>query len=252
MRKPIIAGNWKMYLSPDEGAALVEELAPLVKDAVDVEVLVCPAFPALNIIASAISDTNISLGAQNLYPMKEGAYTGEVSPTMLKAIGCKYCIIGHSERRQYFNEQNTFINEKIKAALDFDLIPIVCVGESLDERESGRARDIIGSQIEAAFNGISGEEAAGMVAAYEPIWAIGTGKTASPEQAEEIHRFIRHKLSLIYGEETAEAIRIQYGGSVKPGNVDELMSQPNIDGALVGGAALNAESFARIVNFEAK
>lgn len=249
MRTPVIAGNWKMHLSPDEGVELVEALIPRVGGVSDVEIVVCPAYPALQAVSGAIGGSNIKLGAQNLYPMAEGAFTGEISPTILKAVGCSYVILGHSERRQYFWESDAFVNAKIKAALEFGLVPIVCVGESLGERANKRTFDKIGHQIDEAFRGIGEEDSTRLIVAYEPIWAIGTGQTATPEQAQDIHHFIRHKLNLKYDKARAEEIRILYGGSVKPENVDELMAQADIDGALVGGASLKADSFAGIVNY---
>ncbi|RJO67842.1 MAG: triose-phosphate isomerase [Myxococcales bacterium] len=250
MRRPIIAGNWKMYLTPEEGAALAVALAPRAAARADVDVVVCPAMPLLESVGRALAGASLKLGAQNLYPMAEGAFTGEASPKMLVALGCEYCIIGHSERRQYFAEKNAFVNAKVKAALEFDLTPIVCIGETLEEREKKLTFDVVGAQLEGAFEQISAEQAAGIVVAYEPVWAIGTGHTATPEQAQEVHAFIRLKLGRKYGDKTAQAMRLQYGGSVKPDNVDSLMAQPDIDGALVGGASLKVDSFARILNFK--
>ncbi len=250
MRIPVMAGNWKMYKNRDEALELINGLIPQVKDAKNVEVLVCPAAPVLEAVNNAIKDSNIVMGGQNLYPKVEGAYTGENSASMLKSVGCKYVIIGHSERREYFSEDDSFLNEKAKTALESSLIPIVCCGESLDQRESGDTNSIIGNQIKGAFKDIPADQAAGMIVAYEPIWAIGTGKTATPELAQETHKAIRDLLAEIYDTETSEKIRIQYGGSVKPGNVDEIMAMKDIDGALVGGASLTADSFARIVNFK--
>jgi len=250
MRKPIIAGNWKMYLTPDNAGELVKALAPEVKGTSGVEVLVCPAMPVVSSIKPLLDGTGILLGAQNLYPAKEGAFTGEASADMLTAIGCTHVVLGHSERREYFNETDEFINEKVKAALAGNLIPILCVGESLEQREADQAFDVIEAQITKGLDGISASDAATMVVAYEPIWAIGTGKTATPEIAQDVHAFIRKTLASLYDDATAQAIRIQYGGSVKPANVDELMAKEDIDGALVGGASLKADSFARIVNFK--
>jgi len=250
MRTPVIAGNWKMYLTPQQAFDLIDGLAPQVKDVKDVEMIVCPANPVLGMMAEKLSGTGIQMGGQNLYPKQEGAFTGENAPTMLKAVGCAYCVLGHSERRQYFNETDEFINEKVKAALEFDLIPIICCGETLEQREEGKTMNIVGTQINKAFEGVSAEDAATTIVAYEPIWAIGTGKTATPEMAQEVHADIRQILAKLYNSEIADKIRIQYGGSVKPENVDSLMAQPDIDGALVGGASLKADSFARLVNFK--
>jgi triosephosphate isomerase len=244
-----MAGNWKMNLTPDEGVTLAKSLAELVKNVKNVEIVVCPTFVGLASVGEAIKGTNVFLGAQNVYPKDNGAYTGEISPGMLKAVGCRYVIIGHSERREYFNETDAFVNAKIKAALAAALIPIVCVGESLAQREADKTFEIVGNQIKGAFDGISAAEAAGMIIAYEPIWAIGTGKTASPQQAQDVHAFIRSQLAERFDHGTAENIRIQYGGSVKADNVDELMAKPDIDGALVGGASLKADGFARIAGF---
>lgn len=250
MRKPVIAGNWKMYKTVEEGLALIEGLAPQVSANTKVEIIVCPAAPVLGAIAGAVSGSNIGLGAQNLYPKEEGPYTGESSGAMLKSVGCRYCIVGHSERREYFKENDAFVNEKARAVLAAGLVPIVCVGESLEEREGDRTFEVIGRQIDGALAGITADAVAGIILAYEPIWAIGTGKTATPEIAQEVHAFIRRRLAERYDAPTAEAVRIQYGGSVKPANIDILMSQPDIDGALVGGASLTADSFARLINFE--
>lgn len=249
MRKPIIAGNWKMNKTATEAVALVE----LLKDKVDVEgveVVFCPPMVSLVAAGEAMKGTSIGLGAQNMYFEDSGAFTGEVSADMLLDIGVKYVIIGHSERRQYFNETDETVNKKLLKALEKGLVPIVCVGESLDERERGIQETLVTGQVRAAFANVSAEGAAKAVIAYEPIWAIGTGRTASSEQAEEVCRWIRENLIDMYGEEVANAVRIQYGGSVNASNVDELMGMPNIDGALVGGASLK-EDFARIVGFNA-
>ncbi len=250
MRTPLIAGNWKMYKTPEEGVDLVRGLIEQTKDVKDVEILVCPPFPCLAAVGEALSGSSIRLGAQNLYPKAEGAYTGEVSAGMLKALGCSYVILGHSERRMYFFETDEFIREKTEAALDAGLIPIICVGESLEEREQGRTFDRVGYQMDRAVQGMSPDRAKKIVIAYEPVWAIGTGKTATDEQAQEVHAFIREKLSVHHGKEVAEAIRILYGGSVKPANAAGLMSRPDIDGGLVGGASLKADSFAGIANYK--
>lgn len=245
-----MAGNWKMNTTVDEAVAKVKELKSLVADAEGVDVAICA--PAVNLYAmkEAVKDTNIELGAQNMYWRENGAYTGELAPAMVKAVGCKYVIVGHSERREIFGENDELLNLKLKAAIDNDLTPILCIGETLEERESGVLFEKIKFQLVAGLSGLQAESVKNMVLAYEPIWAIGTGKTATPEQAEEIIKFIRDTIASMYDEDTAQGIRIQYGGSVKPANVKEIMAQPNIDGALVGGASLEADSFSKIVNFK--
>ncbi|MGI6065867.1 MAG: triose-phosphate isomerase [Bacillota bacterium] len=248
MRKPIIAGNWKMFKTPGEAAALVNELKPLVKNA-QAEVVVCPPFVDLTVVIEEVQGSNIIVGAQNMHWEEEGAFTGEVSAPMLKAVGCRYVIIGHSERRQYFNESDETVNKKVQAAFAHQLLPIVCVGETLAEREAGKTAQVVEKQVRYGLTGLKREQGANLVVAYEPIWAIGTGKTASAQDAEKVISEIRRVLADMFGEETAEQIRIQYGGSVKPDNIAELMSQPNIDGALVGGASLKADSFSKIVGF---
>ncbi len=247
MRKYIIAGNWKMFTLRDEAAALAHSLVPLVAGIENADVLLCPPFTGLDRMEKVLEGTGIFLGAQNMYHEDEGAYTGEISPAMLKDLGVSHVIVGHSERRQYFNESGSFLNLKVKAAVEAGLIPILCVGETLEERESGATESVIAGQLEDGLEGVEIARGEDLVLAYEPIWAIGTGKTASPEQAQEVHAFIRAKLTQAFGADLAGTIRIQYGGSVKPDNAAELMGQPDIDGALVGGASLNAESFAAIV-----
>jgi triosephosphate isomerase len=249
MRKPIIAGNWKMNTTVDEAKALVEDLKPRVSDVTDVEVVVCPPFISLVPVAELVKDSNIGLGAQNIYWEKSGAFTAEVSGPMLKSAGCTYVIIGHSERRQYFGETDETVNKRVVAALEEGLKPIVCVGETLDERESEKTFEVVKRQINGGLAGLSTAQMETIVIAYEPIWAIGTGRTATPDQAQEVHAFIRKLLVDMFGEATANATRIQYGGSVKPNNATELMGQADIDGALVGGASLKADSFAQIVKF---
>ncbi len=246
MRKPFIAGNWKMNLLRDSAVALVKGVVDSVQGD-DVEVAVCPPAVYLPDCAAVISGSSVGLGAQNMCDQAEGAYTGEVSAAMLTDIGCSYVILGHSERRQYYGETDESVNKKLFAALAGKLVPIVCVGETLQERESGKTADVIATQVKGSLAGLSSEQAATVVVAYEPVWAIGTGKTASPEQAEEVHAQIRGLLGELFGADVAEAIRIQYGGSVKPDNAVELLGQANIDGALVGGASLKADSFAAIV-----
>jgi len=247
MRKPIIAGNWKMNKTPAEAAELVKELLPLVKDA-KAEVVVCPPFVCLEAVKKAVAGSNVKLGAQNLHFEKSGAFTGEVSADMLKAVGVDYVIIGHSERRQYFNETDETVNKKIKAALEAGLIPIVCVGESLAERENGITKEIVSAQTKLALKDLTKEQVAGIVLAYEPIWAIGTGRTATADQANETIGDIRSAVREVFGD-AADALRIQYGGSMNPKNASELMAKSEIDGGLIGGASLKAEDFSKVVNY---
>lgn len=247
MRKIIIAGNWKLNKTSLEAIDLVNGLKRELVDITAVDIVVCPPFTALSEVNDILTESNIELGAQNLYWEDAGAFTGEVSAPMLKDLGVKYVIIGHSERRQFFGETNETVNKRIKAALKHKLIPIVCVGENLQEREADKTFDVVRSHVEGSLAGFSKEEIEGMVIAYEPVWAIGTGKTATSQQAQEVHHYIRGLLEKMAGPETAQAVRIQYGGSVKPENTAELMGQEDIDGALVGGASLKADSFAAIV-----
>lgn len=250
MREPIIVGNWKMNKTVQEAVNLVSELKPLIADVYDVEIAVAPTFTALFAVSREIHGSNIHLCAQDVFWEKEGAFTGEVSVSMLKDAGCRFVILGHSERRQYFGETDTWVNKKIRAALGEGLQPIACVGESLEQRESGKAFSIVGTQIRGCFDGLSLEDMGTIIIAYEPVWAIGTGKTATPEQAEEMHKEIRGILEEIFGRDTAGNVRIQYGGSVNPDNIGDLMKQPDIDGALVGGASLKADSFSRIAKYK--
>ncbi len=250
MRKPIIAGNWKMYKTVERAISLVSELAGLVSDVRDVEIVVCPPFTALDAVIDVTAGTNIAVGAQNMHWETEGAFTGEVSPMMLKQMGCSYVILGHSERRQYFGETDENINRKIKSAFRYQLIPIVCVGELLEQRENGVTEQVVRTQIEAGLKGLETSEIPKLVVAYEPVWAIGTGKTASNEDAQQVISFIRKVVSEMYGQELADQIRILYGGSVKPDNITGLMQEKDIDGALVGGASLEAETFAKIIRFK--
>lgn len=240
-----------MYKNLEESVQLASSLKALVKDVDEskAEIAVCPTFVNLQAVGNAIKGSNIKLGAQNMYPKNEGAFTGEISPVMLRAIGCHYVILGHSERRQYFHETNEFINEKVKTALEFGLFPILCVGEKLEEREKGITNDVVKDHVLGGLKGIPKDKMQHIVIAYEPVWAIGTGKTATKEQAQEVHKFIRETLAGLYDAQTAESVRIQYGGSVKPDNAKALMSMPDIDGALVGGASLKADSFEAIVKF---
>lgn len=247
MRRKIIAGNWKMYKTLSEAIELVNGLKRSLGDISEADIVVCPPYTALDNVSDLVNESNIDLGAQDAHWEKEGAFTGEVSVNMLKDIGCKYVIIGHSERRQYFGETNETVNKKTKAVLAAGLYPIVCVGETLAERESGKTFDVIKNHVQNGLKGLTKEEALKAVVAYEPVWAIGTGKTATPEQAQEVHAFIRKTLAELWDKETAAVIRIQYGGSVKPDNAATLMAKEDIDGALVGGASLKVDSFTEIV-----
>lgn len=248
MRKAIIAGNWKMNNTVEEGLKLVEELKGLVKDA-KCDVVVCPSFVCLDAVLKAVKGSNIKVGAQNMYFEEKGAFTGEVSPSMLEKMGVNYVIIGHSERRQYFNETDETVNKKVKKAFEHNLIPIVCCGETLEEREKNVTEEVLGRQIKLDLEGLTNEQVETLVVAYEPIWAIGTGKTATDEQANETIAYIRSVITSMYGKETAEKTRIQYGGSVKPATIKAQMAKSDIDGALVGGASLKAADFAAIVNY---
>lgn len=250
MRKPIIAGNWKMHKTVGEALALVRELCGITAGVADVEIVICPTFTALYPVHLAICEGPLRLGAQNMHWEAQGAFTGEIAPAMVKAVGCTYVIIGHSERRQYFGETDDTVNKKVKAAFANELIPIMCVGETLEQREAGITEGVVGRQVRQGLTGLSAEQVAEMVIAYEPVWAIGTGRTASAEDANAVCRFIRQVVAEITGAESAEKVRIQYGGSVKGENIAELMAKSDIDGALVGGASLDADSFAKIVKFK--
>lgn len=247
MRKTIIAGNWKMNKTSLEAIDLTNALNRELSDVTDVDVVICPAFTVLSEINELLTDSNVKLGAQNLHWENSGAFTGEVSASMLKSVGCGYVIIGHSERRQYFGETNETVNKKVKAALKNGLAPMVCVGENLKEREQKETFDIVRNHIKGSLAGLTTEEMKNIIIAYEPVWAIGTGKTATPAQAQEVHAFIRELLLKIFGNATAAETKIQYGGSVTPENIADLIAQNDIDGALVGGASLKAESFIKIV-----
>lgn len=236
-----------MNLVRDSSVALIHQLLDKNKPSEKVEVAVCPPSVYLHDVGAALRGSHIALGAQNMYYTEEGAYTGEVSGKMLKDLGCHYVILGHSERRQLMGETDAQVNQKVHAALKVGLVPIVCVGETLDQREAGQTNSVVRTQCEGSLAGLSSEQASGIVLAYEPVWAIGTGKTATPAQAEEVHADIRALLTKLFGDDTAQKIRIQYGGSVKADNAKELLSQPNIDGALVGGASLKADSFLPII-----
>ena len=247
MRKPIIAGNWKMNNTIKEAVELVNGLKRELSNVETVDIVVCPAFTALSDVNEITMDSNIVLGAQNIFWEANGAFTGEIAPNMLVDAGCKYVIIGHSERRQYFAETNEIVSKRIKAALSVGLKPIVCVGEVLAEREAGKIFDVIKDHVTGSLAGLSNDDMRSIVLAYEPVWAIGTGKTATKEQAQEVHKYIRGLLKELFNDEVAQEIRIQYGGSVKPENIKELMSQEDLDGALVGGASLKIDSFSAIV-----
>lgn len=251
MRKPIIAGNWKMNMTPSECAKLIGELKPLAENA-KCDVVVCPPFVDLAAAKEALAGSSIRLGAQNVHWAEKGAYTGEVSVDMLKELGVEYAIIGHSERRQFFGETDEGVNKRARAALAGGITPIVCVGESLEQREAGETEAWVGAQTEAALRDMSAQEAGQVVIAYEPIWAIGTGRTATSEQADETIAVIRGTVKKLYGEAVAEAIRIQYGGSMNPKNAAELMAMPNIDGGLIGGASLKAADFSQVIRYDAQ
>ena len=249
MRRKVIAGNWKMNMLPNETMKFIEELTPLVKDTKN-EVILCVPYTDLFYALMSVQGTNIKIGAQNMHFEKNGAFTGEISPDMLKCINVEYVIIGHSERRQYFNETDETVNKKLKVAFEVGLKPIVCVGETLEEREKGNAFNVITSQTKNALDGLTEEQVKETIIAYEPIWAIGTGKTATSKDANEACEKIREKIAKIYGADVAENVIIQYGGSVKSSNSKELFDEPNIDGGLVGGASLKTEEFSKIVNYE--
>lgn len=248
MRRPIIAGNWKMYKTIAQAVEFANEIKNE-SETENVDAVICAPFTIIKDLKAALAGTNVSVGAQNFHYEDEGAFTGEISAKMLLEIGAEYVIIGHSERRQYFNETDETVNLKAKKALTVGLTPIICVGESLEQRESGITQDIVKGQVIEAYRGINPQDAEKTVIAYEPIWAIGTGKTATSAQANEVCSQIREELSAIYGASISEKIRIQYGGSVKPGNVKEIMSQSDIDGALVGGASLVAEDYLKLIKF---
>ena len=250
MRKKVIAGNWKMNMLPNEAIDFIDKLTPLVKDTKN-EVILCVPYTDLFYALLTAQGTNIKIGAQNMHFEESGAYTGEVSGKMLKSIGVEYVIIGHSERRQYFNETDETVNKKIKAAFANELKPIVCVGETLEQREAGKAVEVITKQTELALEGLDDEQVANIIIAYGPIWAIGTGKTATKEDANDAIKAIRDKICQIYGQNVSERVIIQYGGSVKSANAKELFEMSDIDGGLVGGASLKADEFAKIVNYNA-
>ena len=247
LRKKLIAGNWKMNKTPADGAALAAELVATIGKLTDVDVVVCPPFTALESVARTLDGSTVKLGAQNLHPEPGGAFTGEISAPMLRALFATHVILGHSERRSLFRETDAFINLKVLAALKNQLRPILCVGELLTEREAGATLKVVQTQLEAGLEGVSKEQAASLVIAYEPVWAIGTGKVATTDQAQEVHAFIRGLLAKLYTEPVAQRIRILYGGSMKPANAPELLAQKDIDGGLIGGASLEARSFVELV-----
>jgi len=247
-RRPLIAGNWKMFKTIPEAVSLATEIRNGA-DRPEVEVLVAPPFTALAAVAAALDGSTVRLAGQNMHSEKEGAFTGEIAPTMLKDAGCSHVILGHSERRQYFGETDEGVAKKTKVALDNGLVPIACVGETLAEREAGKTMEVVGRQIDAVLKALTADEAGQIVVAYEPVWAIGTGKVATPEQAQEVHAFIRVRIREVHGVVVADGLRILYGGSVKPDNVAGLMALADVDGALVGGASLKADSFLKLVHY---
>lgn len=249
LRKPLIAANWKMYKTPVQAQEFTKHFLPLVANHERDEIVLCPSFTSLSVVVAAVTGSGVGVGAQNMYSADEGAFTGETSPVMLKAIGVSHVILGHSERRQYFAETDETINKKLKLALRHGLVPIVCVGEVLAEREGGKTNEVLLRQTRGVLAGIEGAQAAPIVIAYEPVWAIGTGKTATPQIASEAHGVIRGEVAQLLGGEVADAMRILYGGSVKPENASALMAEEEIDGALVGGASLDPQSFGKIVNY---
>jgi triosephosphate isomerase (TIM) len=250
MRRPLISGNWKMYKTGPEAVAFINALKDAVAGASEVDIMVAPPFTALNQVAEAAAGTSIGVGAQNLHWESEGAYTGEISAQMLNAAGCQYVIIGHSERRQYFGETDQEINRKIDAAAKAGLIPVFCIGETESQRDAGETFSVLDKQVKNGLEGLFSENLKSLIVAYEPVWAIGTGKTATKEQAQEVHAYLRNGFSEMYGPEFAQGLRILYGGSVKPSNVKDLMAMEDIDGALVGGASLDPDSFSRLVHFK--
>jgi triosephosphate isomerase len=248
MRRPLIAGNWKMFKTIPEAVSLATEIRNAA-DRPEVEVLVAPPFTALAAVAEALEGSTVRLAAQNMHAEKEGPFTGEIAPPMLRDVGCSHVILGHSERRQLFGETDEGVARKTKVALDTGLVPISCVGETLAEREAGRTMDVVGRQVDAILRVLTPREASSIVIAYEPVWAIGTGKVATPEQAQEVHAFVRKRIGEVHGVAVADTLRILYGGSVKPDNVAGLMALADVDGALVGGASLKAESFLKLVHY---
>jgi triosephosphate isomerase (TIM) len=252
MRTPVIAGNWKMFKTPQEGVAYIRELVPLTKGVATVEIVVAPPFTAVHSVADAAHGTAIAVGAQDLYWEREGAFTGEISAQMLRSSGATWVIVGHSERRTLFGETNASVNKKLMAAMAGQLVPIVCIGETLAERDGGETMAVLDRQIRESLDGVTGEQLASIVIAYEPVWAIGTGRTATPAQAGEAHAHIRQRLRQWFGIEAADKCRILYGGSVKPDNIAALVSEADVDGALVGGASLDPRGFAEIIKSAAR
>ena len=248
MRLPLIAANWKMHKTVHESVVFVKEFRTMVKDVIDVEIVVAPPFTALHSVAEAARSTIVGVGAQNLHSEREGAFTGEISATMVREAGAEYVIVGHSERRRLFQETDEMVNRKLQAALDAKLTAIVCIGETLDERESGQTMSVLDRQIRVGLDGLNGDQVAGLVVAYEPVWAIGTGRNATPDQAAEAHAHIRNRIRQGFGGDAAELCHVIYGGSVKPDNIHELMLSPDVDGALVGGASLDVRGFFEIIS----
>ena len=249
-RRPLIAGNWKMYKTPDEAAETARQLVEHLAGVTGVDIMIAPTFTALAAVFKVVQNSPVALGGQNLFWENEGAYTGEISAPMLKSTGCRYCIIGHSERRQYFAETDQTVNKKIQAAIQAGLEPVFCIGETEKEREAGQTFSILDKQVKKGLRSLVLERLNTLIVAYEPVWAIGTGKTATADQAQEVHQFIRSLLLKNFGKPLSDSVRILYGGSVKPDNIAGLMSMPDIDGALVGGASLQADSFSRIVKYK--
>lgn len=249
-RKPFIAGNWKMYKTGFEAVETARKLVRILQGVNHVDVMIAPPFTALAPVYEVVKDSPVMIGAQNLFWEKEGAYTGEISPVMIASAGCRYVILGHSERRQFFGETDLSVNKKIGAAINNSLAPVFCIGETEKERDGNDTFNILDKQLKMGLEGFSAGALERMILAYEPVWAIGTGKTATSAQAQEVHRFLRNLIENLFGKKIAESVRILYGGSVKPENIGELMSMPDIDGALVGGASLNAEKFAEIIKYK--
>ena len=250
MRRPFISGNWKMFLNKTSGVELAKALVNGTKDVKDRDIMICPGFPLLSDVAEILAGSQIQLGAQNMYYEKEGAFTGEASAEMLMSVSCSYVLLGHSERRHIFHENNELINKKVLAALQGGLKPILCIGELLEEREAGNTKSVVREQLTTGFTDVNASHFSDIIVAYEPVWAIGTGKTATPEDADNVHSFIRKTVAGLYSRSISDEMRIIYGGSVKPDNIDGLMAKENIDGALVGGGSLKQDSFIRIIKFE--